>query len=493
MKYLVNSKEMKNWEAQIMENFRIPSLLLMERAAQAVIEELTNGSYDLRRVLVACGTGNNGGDGLAIARLLASKGIHVEVCVAGALEKLSPDTKQQLEMYMAVLGYFVTAPVYDEYTVIVDALFGIGCNRDITGVEAEVIKEINRAKAKVVSVDVPSGICVDNGKVCAVAIKADTTVTFFTEKFGMMVYPGREYCGEIRVADLGLALEKCKECGVITYTEEDLKKLPERKPDTHKGTFGKVLVMAGSPNISGAAFLAASGVYRIGAGLVKIYTPKENLFAMQTLLPEALIEIYDREKPLVKQLQQCLEWADSVVIGPGFGTDRMAEKILNYVISKSKVPVVVDADAINLLAKSKARLLDNHAPLILTPHMMEMARLVGDTVENVRKNSVMSALGFVEKYPVTLVLKGARTIVVKNQELLYINTSGNSGMATGGSGDILSGIIGGLIAQGMDYFEAAKLGVYVHGKAGDVAAKVKSTYSMTATDILNGIAEVTRV
>ncbi len=493
MKYLLNGKEMKNWERQTMEEYRLPSLLLMERAAQAVVEELTSGTYDLHRVLVACGTGNNGGDGLAVARLLVSQGIRTEVCVAGSLENLSADAKQQLEMYMAVLGNFVTAPAFDEYTVIVDALFGIGCNRDVTGVEAEVIQAINQSKAPVVSIDVPSGICADNGKVCAVAIKATATVTFFTEKLGLLLYPGREYCGEIKVADLGIPFEKWKECQVITYTEEDLEKLPKRNANSHKGTFGKVLVMAGSPKISGAAYFAAAGAYRIGAGLVKIYTPKENLFAMQTLLPEALIEIYDREKPLVKQLQQCLSWADAVVIGPGFGTDRMAEKILNYVLSKSTVPVIVDADGINLLAKSKASLRDSHAPLILTPHVQEMARLIGSTAESVAKNPVMTVRNFIEEYPVTLVLKDARTIVAMDKELIYVNTSGNSGMATGGSGDILAGMVGGLIAQGMDELEAARLGVYVHGKAGDAAAKAKSAYSMTATDILDGIAEVTRV
>lgn len=493
MKYLLSGKEMKKWEEQAMEEYKLPSLLLMERAGMAVTEELLSGRYNLQKVLVACGTGNNGGDGLAVARMLMNRGIRVDVCVAGSLENLSEDAKKQLEMYMALMGKFVTAPVYHAYTVIVDALFGIGCDREVTGLQAEVIGAINQSQVPVVSIDVPSGICADNGMVCAVAVKAQTTVTFYMEKIGLLLYPGREYCGTIRVADLGVPFRKQEVCQALTYTEEDLALLPKRAAYSHKGTFGKVLVMAGSPSISGAAYFTAAAAYRMGAGLVKIYTPKENQLAMQTLLPEALLEIYDRDCPRVKQLQQCLAWADAIVIGPGFGQDSMAEKILNYVLSKSTVPVIVDADGINLLARNKARMLEKHAPLILTPHVQEMAGLVGSTAQSVSKNLALLALHFIDQYPVTLVLKDAGTIVASARDLLYINTSGNSGMATGGSGDVLAGMIAALVAQGMDELGAARLGVYVHGRAGDAATKKKSAYSVMASDILDGIAEVTRV
>lgn len=492
MKYLVSGKEMKNWEKQAMEAYKTPSILLMERAALAVVEELTAGGYDLHKVLVACGTGNNGGDGLAVARLLRTRGINAQVCVVGALEKLSPDAKQQMEMYQAISGKFVTAPAYDEYTVMVDAIFGIGCNREITGIAAEVIEEMNAQQAPIVAIDVPSGISSDTGKVCGTAVKADVTVTFFTEKLGMMLYPGNDYCGRIKVADLGIPFEKAEECRLIAFEEKDLEKQPKRIGDSHKGTYGKVLVIAGSPSICGAAYMAAAGAYRMGAGLVKIYTPKENQIALQTLLPEGLLEVYDRNKPVMKRLQACMDWADVIVIGPGLGTDRGAEKILKYVIGNSKVPLVVDADGLNLLAENMEWLQDKKAPVIITPHMQEMARLTGIEKEKLKKNLILSAENFTEVYPVTLVLKDARTVVAKAGELSYLNVSGNSGMAAGGSGDVLAGIIGGLIAQGMDVLEAARLGVYVHGKAGDAAAAAKGQYSMTATDILDGIAEVTR-
>ena len=476
-----------------MEKYKIPSLLLMERAAESVVKEILSGSYDLKKILIACGTGNNGGDGLAIARMLKLKGCQVDVCVVGALDKMSQEAKQQLEMYQAISGNFVTAPAYDEYTVIVDAVFGIGCNREITGIAAEVIEAINETHAKIIAVDVPSGVSSDTGKICGTAIYADVTVTFFTEKLGMMLYPGRDFCGRILVEDLGIQFKDCEEYHAISYTEEDVRRLPERKANSHKGTFGKVLVIAGSQKISGAAYLAAAGAYRIGAGLVKIYTPKENQVAMQVLLPEALMEVYDSSRPAVKQLKECMDWADVIVIGPGVGTERPAEKILKYVISKSKVPVVIDADGINLLAKNKAYLLDKRVPVVLTPHIQEMARLSGKSKDAIIKNQMEEAKDFVKNYDAVLVLKSARTIVAKENEHSYINLSGNSGMATGGSGDVLAGMIGGLIAQGMDCFDAAKLGVYLHGKAGDAAAASKSAYSMTATDILDGIAEVTRI
>ena len=492
MKYLVSGKEMKNWEKQAMERYKTPSVLLMERAALAVVEELLSGAYDIQNVLIACGTGNNGGDGLAVARLLRTKGINVQVCVVGALEKLSSDAKRQLEMYQAISGKFVTAPAYDEYTVMVDAIFGIGCNREVTGIAAEVIEAMNAQKAPVVAIDVPSGISSDTGKVCGVGVMADVTVTFFTEKLGMLLYPGNDYCGKIKVADLGIPFEKAEECRIIAYDEKELERLPKRKGDSHKGTYGKVLVIAGSPKICGAAYLAAAGSYRVGAGLVKVYTSRENQTAIQTLLPEALLEVCDWNRPVLKNLKECMDWADVIVIGPGLGTDRTAEKILEYAVCKSEVPLVIDADGLNILSKNREWMHEISVPLIMTPHVQEMARLTGTSKEMIKKKPAAAAESFAAEYPVTLVLKDARTIVAKENELTYLNLSGNSGMAAGGSGDVLAGILGGLLAQGMDSLEAARLGVYLHGKAGDAAATKKGEYSMTARDILDGIAEVTR-
>lgn len=493
MKYLLSGQEMKIWERTMMERFHTPSILLMERAAQAVVEEVMNGNYDLRKVMIVCGTGNNGGDGLAIARLLTVNKICAEVFIVGSMDRMTEESKQQLEMYKAIFGKIVTEPVYDEYTVIIDALFGIGCNREVTGLAAESICAMNTASAPVVSVDVPSGISSDTGKVCAVAVKADATVTFFGEKLGMLLYPGRAYCGRIRAAELGIPVKTQMSSHVIAYDDSDLLKLPKRVRDSHKGTYGKLLVIAGSSKMCGAAYLAAAGAYRTGAGMVKVYTPEENRTALQTLLPEVLLEIYNRKDSDQEVLKQCLSWADAVVLGPGLGTDAAAEEIVDCVRTYGQVPLVIDADALNILSKHEIWMEDLSVPMILTPHIQEMSRLIRKSREEIKECAWKTAKKFAEKYPVTLVLKDAATIVSKAGEPLYINSSGNSGMASAGSGDVLAGIIGGLLVQGMNTLEAARLGVYLHGRAGDQAADHKSLYSMTASDIIDGIAEVTRV
>lgn len=492
MKYILTGSEMKSWEKRTMDTYHVPSILLMERAAGAVTEELLSGDYDLHKILIVCGTGNNGGDGLAVARMLKMKNLKAEVSLVGDVETMTAETRLQFEMYQAIAGKLVTKPDFEEYTVIVDALLGIGCNREVTGVRAELIDNTNRSKAKVVSVDVPSGISADTGEVCGTAVKADTTVTFFSEKLGMILYPGSDHCGKIVVDSLDVPFDVTGECQRITFEEEDLNLLPERRNNSHKGTFGKVLVVAGSGDIFGAAYLAAAGAYRMGAGLVKVYTPVENRTAMQKLLPEAMLEVYDRTNRCEKQLEQAMEWADVIVAGPGLGTDTVAEEILKQIVFQSTVPMVIDADGINLLAKNTKWIYSKKAEMILTPHILEMVRLSGIDKKEIQEHRLQIAKEFTEKYPITLVLKDARTVVAKENELLYLNTSGNSGMATGGSGDVLAGIIGGLLAQGMKPADAARLGVYVHGKAGDAAANKKGAYCMTAGDILDGMIEVTK-
>ncbi len=286
--------------------------------------------------------------------------------------------------------------------------------------------------------------------------------------------------------------EECSAKMLIHYTDADLTALPKRKKQSHKGSYGKVLVIAGSSEIFGAAYFAAAGAYRTGSGLVKVYTPEENRIPMQMLLPEALLEIYDSKRPDFKRLQAALEWADTVVLGPGLGTKQTAEQTVQYVFTECGVPMVVDADAINLLAKHRELLQHPKAPIILTPHLLELSRLSGRSIRELQADPLEETKSFCRKYPVILVRKDAETIVCRDGEPLYVNTSGNPGMATGGSGDVLTGIIASLIGQGMEPLPAARLGVYLHGRAGDAAAEKVGMYSMLASDILSGISEVTR-
>ncbi|MGN0334140.1 MAG: NAD(P)H-hydrate dehydratase [Lachnospiraceae bacterium] len=490
MRYLPDNQEMKLWESAAMELYGLLPMNLMEQAAGAVVKVLENGMYDLRQVLIVCGSGNNGGDGLAIARILSGKGIRTEVYFVGNESRMTEETALQMEMYRQTGGNFVTKPSYDEYTVIVDAVFGIGCNRDLQGAVLEYVRQVNAVKIPVIAVDIPSGVNGSTGKICTDAVKASTTVTFSEKKLGMMIHPAKDYCGEVICADIGIPKQDVFRAHAFYYEEEDLGRIPKRIENSHKGSYGKVLVVAGSAEIFGAAYFSSAAAYRTGSGLVKVFTPEENRVPMQTLLPEALLAVYDRKHPDLEKLRKCMEWADVIAVGPGIGIDDSAENILQSVLKESKVPIVIDADGINLLAKNTEILSEISVPVILTPHLQEMSRLTGMEKSELAASPFEQGKAFTDRYPVILVWKDARTIVMSKNRDLFVNTSGNPGMATGGSGDVLTGVIASLIGQGMEPLEAARLGVYLHGKAGDAAAVRKGMHGMLASDILYGISEV---
>lgn len=286
--------------------------------------------------------------------------------------------------------------------------------------------------------------------------------------------------------------EYIKEGQWVTYDAKDLSRMPKREKNAHKGNCGKILVAAGSEQIFGAAYFTAAAAYRTGAGLVKVITHKENRSSLQTLLPEALIETYDREVPEEEKIKAWVSWADVIAIGPGMGMSKISEEILHSIGKHSKVPLVIDADGINLLAKSSTWFLDRSLPVILTPHLREFSRLTHKDLEQMKKNLLGEAREFIKEHPCILVCKDHETLVVDSGEEYYRNQNGNPGMATGGSGDVLTGIIASLIGQGMAPKEAARFGVFLHGAAGDWAAKEKGIYSMLASDMIKGISEVTK-
>lgn len=338
-----------------------------------------------------------------------------------------------------------------------------------------------------------------------VAVKADHTITFGHQKTGLLLYPGAEYAGEITVADIGFPQEATVKANPDTfyYEKHDLGLLPSRKKYSNKGTYGKVLIIAGSKGMSGAAYLSAKAAYRTGAGLVKILTSEANRIIIQTSLPEALFSAYDEEGLNIDQRSQKLvselQWASVIVIGPGLGQTKTAQELVETVLRKAEVPVILDADAINLISKklncnqAKGRLSELSFLLkentILTPHLMELSRLTGMTVTEIADNLIDTARQCSYNNKLIYAIKDARS-VVSQAGRYYINVSGNNGMATGGSGDVLTGILGALIAQGLEPYDAACLGVYLHGLAGDEAARDKGTYSMMASDIVNSIGNV---
>ena len=493
MRVLLDGGQMKEVDRISIEDIGIPSVVLMERAALNVCEVVQEKFAKKTRVLCVCGSGNNGADAVACARILFGWGYDVAYTCVGNMEHATRECKLQVQIAKKMGIKTGTLDEAKDYDVIIDGVFGIGLSRDVSGAYEDVIRKINEAEAKVVSVDIPSGVSADNGKVLGIAVKADYTVTFGYLKTGLILYPRSDCAGEVFVAECGfapLAVEKVDD-GKFIYEKEDLKKLPPRKKDSNKGTYGKILVIAGSDNMSGAAYFSAKAAYRCGAGLVRILTTKSNREALQKLLPEAVLGFYDDIS--LKELEKHIQWADGIVVGPGLSTDEMAAKLLYEVMDclkdcdRASKKVILDADALNILAKD-GRVKEVYG-CVITPHLGEMSRLIRKEIKDIKENIIEEAKIFAKEFGCVCVLKDARTIV-SDGEKVYVNVSGNSGMATAGSGDVLTGIIAGMFANGMDVFGGAVLGTYIHGCAGDAARAELGEYFMKADDIADFIKNV---
>ena len=502
MRRLLTAAEAKAIDRYTIDEIGIPGVVLMERAALAVAEQCEQMMTADGELLCVCGTGNNGADGVAVARILSLRGYQTKLLIVGDEDRGTEEFKLQLHAVRRLRIPVCKAGEPAEYikrgecSLIVDALFGVGLTRGIEGIYANVIDQINRSGVPVIAVDLPSGISADDGKVLGCAVKADRTVTFGSEKIGMILYPGTEYCGERMVAEIGLAEknyfeEQNESATVFTYDEDDLKRLPKRPAYSNKGTFGRVLVIAGSPNMGGAALFAGTAAYRMGAGLVEIATVKENRALLQTELPEAVLTVYDPLTDPTDWLIPAMRRAKAIVVGPGLGMKGNGAGILALLLEQAVVPVVIDADGLNLIAgdeRLKDRLKGN-CQVILTPHLGEMSRLTGKTVGEIQLELIETARAYSQKMGVICAMKDARIVVASPDGNVYINTSGNAGMATGGSGDLLAGMIGALLAEGMEPYESACLGVYLHGRYGDMAKERYGARTMIASDLAKIIRE----
>ena len=490
MRILLSGKEMKECDRVTIQEFGVSSMVLMERAALACVEELYKSNADVSgKILVVCGSGNNGGDGFAIARLLHLDGRDVTVHFAGKETSCTPETLQQKRICEAYGVNFCSKPQIHEYTVIIDALFGIGLSREVTGTYAELIEKINRSNAFVLAADISSGVHSDTGAILGTAVRADLTVTFAFEKPGHYLGDGREYSGKTVLRQIGITKESLKGTAAHfhCYGREDIQRLPKRPGNAHKGSCGKVLLIAGSREMCGAAVLSAKAAYCMGAGLVRVFTDACNKPVIQQSIPEALVNCCD--DGCKENLGEFLDWADAVVIGPGLSMKKKKLEILSQVLKFCSKPLILDADALNLTAAHDLDLTAYRGEILVTPHLGEMARLCQKTIQEIRTDLPAAACEFAKKSRAVCVLKDAGT-VVSDGSTLYVNTSGNSGMATGGSGDVLAGMLGALAAQQMPLYDAARLGVYLHGWAGDAAAKQKAMRSMLASDIIEGLSEV---
>ncbi len=501
--YLLTSQEAKKLDSISIQDMGIPSLVLMERAALALAEEIEKDQRidKASHILIVSGVGNNGADGLAAARILLDLGfVYLRVIAVGIPEKATNEWNCQKRI-LEKLGIPVTfwndseAHEYtdiEEADLIVDALFGIGLKREVSGSFAAIIGRINSSQAVRYAVDIPSGICATTGAVLGCAVKAHVTVTFGFRKAGLVLYPGAEYAGRLVCRSIGFPSQAMRQISFtrFTYTQENMDLIPRRPAYSNKGTFGRVLVIAGSFNMAGAAYLASLAAYAGGCGLVRILTDEANRPILQTLLPEAIMSTYSGENLDKSQIVACIRWAQVIIMGPGLSTSKTAEQLVKLTLDTAQVPMVVDADALNILAQYPAWWGMKKAPIIATPHLGEMSRLSGVDVDTLKQDLPSHASALQKRLQVTLVAKDARTVVAGSGQMIYINTSGNSGMAKAGSGDVLAGIIGAMLAMKLEPMQAACLGVYLHGLAGDRARDIHGEYGMRASDLAEAFREI---
>lgn len=470
-----------------------------------------------QRILCVCGGGNNGGDGVAIARILHLHGYNAEIYMLGNPDHRTKETRRQLKIAENYQVPLVNNLAAGEYTTIVDAIFGVGLDRSIEGKYREVIQALNEVSAWKVAVDLPSGVCSNTGRELGIAFRADLTVTFAFCKTGLCFYPGKNFAGKIVVADVGIYENPDLPTQKAALEKKDLQKLPLRAANGNKGTFGKVLVVAGSKGMCGAAYLCAEGAFAAGAGMVKILTDEENRIPLQTLLPEAM---FADDAGGNEAWVNAMHWCDIVVIGPGLGqSEKSARKTEFYLAHAQRMgkPVIMDADGLNLLSKHPEwKKYLQHSQVICTPHLGETSRLSENfmtsknsglfseaadralSIPEIQQNLIWTASNFARENGVVCVLKDAVTVVADpKRDFCWINQSGNPGMATAGSGDVLSGILAGVLCafrsdpeNTVDLAKQAAFGVFLHGLAGDKAVEEKGTYGMKAGDIARAAAKV---
>jgi len=488
---LARAEQMRQIDRTAIDDIGIPGSVLMENAGRQTVCRLCRyfGEVKGKKIAVFAGPGNNGGDGFVVARHLQQLGAQVRVFPLVGTDRIKGDAAVHFRIIskLHIPVHFLLGPDDlqgldpDSFDLIIDALFGTGLQRQIEGHYARVIERINRASCPVVAVDMPSGLDSDTGAICGVAVKADLTVTFGVAKPGHFVFPGREMVGELEVVDIGIPSQVVAEAGLTceVLDRESVAQFVVRRPaNSHKGTYGHLLVVAGSTGKSGAAILSCQGALRAGAGLVSLCAARALNAIFASALHEAMtipVTGGDDGAPSSRDAElifAAMEGKQAAVAGPGLGTAAETAELVKRIYQQAEIPLLVDADALNILAADKGSLSRaSKAARILTPHPGEMARLTGKSSLFIQQNRLEEARQFAGQHNVYLVLKGAGTIVAAPDGTLAVNASGNPGMAAGGMGDVLSGIIGGLLVQGLDPWAACCLGVYVHGLAADRLAE----------------------
>ncbi|MBR9978692.1 MAG: NAD(P)H-hydrate dehydratase [Bacteroidetes bacterium] len=517
MRPLYTSDEMRRCDEAATAQYHIPSLLLMENAARGAVDlaEARYGPVRNRHIILLCGKGNNGGDGFAMARHLINRGAEVSVLTLGADE----DSKGDAGLNLTILRHMerqdsrlcikqikdisLLSTVFNEHPAwIVDAMLGTGLNSPLRGLVLDCVDAINKARVPVVAVDIPTGINADTGEALGHAVMADATFTMGGLKRGLLLGQGRRHAGSVSVVDISMPQEGfAREATQTFLTEvEDVRDfLPRRSADSHKYQNGSVFILAGSTGLTGAASLASMGALRSGAGIVHLGIPASLNAILESRLTEVMTVPY-RETDSgslgmadFDAIRDRADGADAVVLGPGLSRHEETGQLVRELIRSASQPMLLDADALFALAGHTDILRKTDTPLILTPHVGEFARLVPTAKDEIEAGRIDVARDFAKDFGVTLLLKGAPTVIATQEGKVSVNPTGNPGMATAGTGDVLSGIIGGLLAQGLSPELAASIGAYLHGHAGDLVCNRLGKHGMIATDILDALPETFRM
>jgi len=504
---------MRKLDRRAVEEFGIPGLVLMENAARGTVRAMFQHFPDLltQRVGILAGQGNNGGDALAVTRYLLNRGVACQVYLLAAKEEVKGDAATNLEILERMGGEIVEMPNRESWEpqqkkmaghdLLVDGILGTGLNAPVQGLFREIIERVNSLGLPVVSIDIPSGLDADSGQVLGICIRACLTVTFGLAKRGLLVQPGVQCCGKLIIVDISLprpAVEAETFRDHLIEGCEFVPFLPPRNPNAHKGDFGHLLVLSGSPGKTGAAALVCEAALRVGTGLVTLGIPQSLNPIMEVKMTEAMTEplpeTKDQTLSLLAQqriMDLCLR-KNGLAIGPGLSLHSETARLVQQIVHNTDLPAVIDADGLSALVGRMKLLRKDRRNLILTPHPGEMARLLGMTVSEIQKNRIEVARNFAQENGLVLVLKGARSIVASPEGDIYINPTGNPGMASGGMGDVLTGMVGGFLAQGFPPLDAAKLGVYLHGLAGDFVRYRRGERGMAASDLIQETPKVLR-
>ncbi len=494
MMKILNAEQIRSADAFTIEHEPIASIELMERASEKFVEAFYPDHETKNNIAVVCGNGNNGGDGLAISRILLTKGYDVQPFIVQLYESGSPDFMSNLkrlegEYQVASIKDGKSLPDFNKYHAIIDAIFGSGLSRPVTGLYGDVIEAINKSEAEVVAVDIPSGLFTDKLHASGVVINASCTISFQLPKLSFFMPENFRYVGNWQVVNIGLAQEFIdqQKTGFTTIEKTDVAPLlPKRSKFAHKGSFGHGQIAGGSYGKMGAITLAAKAFMRTGAGLLTVTIPASGTNIMQTTVPEAMVLEQPGDKRITKI--NISSKSESIGIGPGLGQDDDTVAAFTDFLDGNKKHLILDADALNIISNNRELLSLLPSQTIITPHVKEFDRLVGPSENSWLR--IEKAREFSQKWQLITVLKGAHTAVIDQAGKVRFNTTGNPGMATGGSGDVLLGIITSFRTQGLSAIDAAVAGVYIHGRAADIAIHDQGMSSLVASDIVNALGEV---